>query len=455
MSGEEEDPVKTIREVFYYEDIDEEFIKKSLSESDNNVLEAIKLINKTLFKERNHKDECDDDDSNDSDDKSGKESILNTPTIEEQLRQEQKGLFKNISIPSDLSSNSLDSDTTTSPSSSSDIDDLKAQLAAALERNKELETLLEQAQAEINRLKTKMSSHRHTNNTNTKRCSPPNVPFVLKGRWVSTSTIRYEWKYPPTVYPSSSDRIELHFVGSSKDTCADFTRATGSAEGYGSFNSLDVGIYVLKFVVDDKPIAVSDKIRIGDEVSVTSELDTVNNVVNVSYSRKNVVYDSNDKIVLYHTESKKVVETKNIFVRNSKGTTEGKITFTAPKIPGKYQIQYYVKKSKAYSGVSSFDVKNEDVIDVCLIPAQGTTFARVMWKCKAFKRSSNDWVGLYPAGPAASYRCYEYVKGDEGSATFDLYSHKFGKGDTIVAKFFVNSYSKTEPVLTKEFVLDN
>lgn len=451
-----EDLVHTIREVFY-EDINDELIKSSLEESNNNVLEAIKLINRSIFFSKSeaklHKPKTpkgngdDDDDEEHNDDEGDESSILNRLTIEEQLQREQQGLFKIFSAPKTGSITPPTNTQTQKPTQNPEIESLKQQLEEVSKRNKELEGLLEQARSEIEDLKSKLSSKPH------EKVHRVKCPFVLKGGWMKPFIIRYEWKYPESIFPSSKDRIELHAVGKSTDSCVDFSRASGSVEGSGYFNSLDLGFYVLKFVVDGKTLAVSEKIRVGDEVSVAAELDPAKDVVNVSYKRKNGTYASNDKLVLFCVTSDKLISSKNITMNND--VREGAFSFPLPKLPGKYDVRYYIKKSKAYSGVTSFTIENDDVIDVCLIPAQDTTLARVSWKCKAFKRTTSDWVGLYPAGKDASYRCYEYAKIDEeGSATFDLCGHKFAKGDTIVAKFFAYSFSNSEPVLSKEFVFE-
>lgn len=451
-----EDLIHTIREVFY-EDIDDELIKSSLEEANNNVLEAIKIINKSLFFSKSsvkfHKPQesekkggtttNNDDENGDEDRDIERPSILNTLTIEEQLQREQEGLFKGIPTPK----TSPTKEYTPKLSQLSEIDSLRRQLEDANRRNKELEGLLEQARSEIEDLKSRISSKHH------EKARRPKYPFVLKGRWVQPFVIRYEWKYPESMFPSSKDVIELHAAGKGTDSCVEFSRASGSVEGSGFFNSLDLGVYVLKFVVDGKTIAVSEKIRVGEEVSVSAEMDTTTNTVNVSYGRKNATYTSNDRIVLFCVTSEKLISSKNLTMKS--GVANGTISFPLPKLPGKYDVRYYIKKSKAYSGITSFTITNEDTIDVCLIPAQGTTLARVSWKCKAFKRTTSDWVGLYPAGKDASYRCYEYVKVDEeGSVTFDLRAHKFAKGDTVVAKFFAYNYSNSEPVLSKEFVFE-
>lgn len=438
MSGGE-DLVQTIRDVFC-ENIDDELIKSSLTESNGNVLNAIKLINKALFASR-AKEKDKSGNGNDCDSKSEDESILNTLTIEEMLIKEQKGLFKHAPDSSGPSlSSSLDAN-------SSEITSLKKQLENALERNKELETLLEEARTEIGELKEALSSRPQQKHHKTK------YPFVLKGRWVKFFSIHYEWKYPPTMFPSTRDCIELHIVGQRSDSCVDFSRATGSGEGSGLFKGLSVGFYVLKYVINGKPIAVSDPICVGDEVPVDIEMDTTNNVLNVMYSRKDIMYASTDNIVLYSIENEKIIASKKISISNEKKCIDGKILLDLPKVSGSYEVRYYIKDSKAYSGMKPFIIKNEDVIDVCLIPAPGTTFARVMWKCKAFKRSGYDWIGLYNAESPASYRCYDYAKDEKGSVTFDLCANNFRKGDTIIAKFFVCSHSKTEPVMSKEFVM--
>ena len=493
MEANDNDPVQTILDVFS-NDVDAELVKKALEASGNNILEAIKYINKEKYSQNPSDEKEGEGEGSNSKFKhedGSERTVLDTLSIEQQLQEEQSRVFKPKVTSATTNNNNSSSSSNPQPkSSTNEVETLKLQLKAAQEQNQDLEEQLRQAQAEVATLKAQLIEQQQHHQQHSKKPGKARPPFVLKGRWVQFYTIRYEWKYPPGMFPSSRDRVELHRMGQAPQStaggscCVDFACATGSAEGAGNFNNLDVGYYVLKFVVDERPIAVSDPILVGDEVNVTAELSSNGsggekkgettgnaNVVMVHCSRKHGgSLSPEDKIELFSIVSMKVIESKLIGSSSSSSSNNNnnvvssggsggsssndvELQIAAPRVPGKYEVRYYVKGSRAYSGVCAVTVENNDSLAVCLIPAQGTTFARVVWKCRAFKRSSSDWVGLYPRSAPSSCRCYEYVKGDEGSSTFDLYAHKFGKGDTIIAKFFVHGYSKTEAVMSKEFTL--
>ncbi|KAK5577760.1 hypothetical protein RB653_002708 [Dictyostelium firmibasis] len=218
-------------------------------------------------------------------------------------------------------------------------------------------------------------------------------------------------------------------------------------EGLVSFPSIIPGHYEARLFKDKYTlIQKSSSVQVGPSVSLSAHV--IGDEISVTYKvNSESGVNIRDWIGIYHPSQR-----NKHYIESLYASTLGAITFKSPRVPGLYDIRYFLHPTKYNEQAKiSFEITDNDKIQVisesqsCLTLSPDQEF-KVEYVVNTTPPSSSDWVGIFPVDETNN-KHYIHSKYTSSAASGELTFRAPLKTGDYEARFF--SYAKGKYIAHK------
>ncbi|KAN0015698.1 hypothetical protein ACTFIU_008442 [Dictyostelium citrinum] len=218
-------------------------------------------------------------------------------------------------------------------------------------------------------------------------------------------------------------------------------------EGLVSFSSIIPGHYEARLFKDKYTlIQKSYSVQVGPSVSLSAHV--IGDEISVTYKvNSESGANTKDWIGIYHPNQR-----NKHYIESLYASTSGTITFKSPRVPGLYEVRYFLYPTKYNEQAKfSFEIIDNDKIQVvsetqsCLTLLPDQEF-KVEYVVNTTAPSSSDWVGIFPVDEINN-KHYIHSKYTSSTASGELTFRAPLKTGDYEARFF--SYAKGKYIAHK------